>query len=92
MATGMSGWRWRKLVEQAKLELPPVCWIDGQPIDMSLPHNHRMSWTLDHVLSRRDYPHLAYEFSNLRPAHRACNSSKKAGPPPQRPRFSRKWG
>ncbi|WP_416382337.1 HNH endonuclease [Nocardia transvalensis] len=50
-----------------------VCWICGQPIDVTLPHTDRMSWTADHVTPRSLGGHLLGE---LRAAHRACNASR----------------
>lgn len=53
-----------------------VCWLCGYTIDIALPRTHRMSATVDHVIPRAVAPHLALDPSNLRPAHRACNSAK----------------
>ncbi|WP_408909508.1 HNH endonuclease [Streptomyces solicavernae] len=46
---------------------------------MDLPPTHAMSWTVDHVLPLSLYPHLALEISNMREAHRTCNSSRGQG-------------
>lgn len=44
--------------------------------DMSIDYTSKGrpdSLTVQHVLSRRDYPHLTWEPSNWKPAHAACN-------------------
>lgn len=93
MSKGMwSTNRWKTLSRKLRDLLPPVCSWCGEEIDRSLPATHRMSWTLDHVLSQVDHPDLAYEPSNLVPMHRACNSAKAAGrKQPSQKRGSREW-
>lgn len=91
---GRSGRRWRRLVARMRaLRLP--CWICYEPIDYSLPYNHRRSFTVDHAIPIAVAPALAEEWSNLRPAHRCCNSSKGTRPKVKRvmptPRTSRAW-
>lgn len=92
---GRQGYRWRKLVARLREELPPVCWLCRGPIDRRLPAKHADSWTADHVIPLIEAPHLAMEPSNIRPAHRRCNSAKgdgrrrQGGPPPK---ASRHWG
>lgn len=88
---GRSGRRWRRAVEQLKREAPPICWLDGRPIDMTLDPRDPMSWTADHVIPLSQRPDLAYEPSNLRPAHRRCNSIKSDGQPPIPLKSSRRW-
>lgn len=89
---GRSSRAWKTLAAQLKVELPPICHLCGGTIDLSLPHLDRMAWTLDHVLSLHDYPHLAMDPVNLRPAHRSCNSRKGKGQPPsQHINASRTW-
>lgn len=53
-----------------------ICWICGRAIDMGLPATDRWSWSMDHVIPLADAPCLALDHSNLREAHRSCNSSK----------------
>lgn len=92
---GRQGYAWRKLSARLREELPPACHICGEWIDKALHHYDAKSWTLDHVKSLSEAPHLAEDESNLRPAHRGCNSSRggilgnerKMGPPRQ----SRRW-
>lgn len=56
------------------------CWICGQAtIDWDGPANAQDSFELEHVKSRKHYPHLTLDPSNARPAHGRCNRSKGAG-------------
>lgn len=75
---GRRGRPWRRLRLEV-LQANPVCSLCGGRIDLALPWRNPMSGTVDHVLPLMDYPHLALERSNLRPAHRRCNTSKGAG-------------
>jgi 5-methylcytosine-specific restriction endonuclease McrA len=92
MAGGLKDYEWRMLCQWAKDQLPHVCWICELPIDMTLSGRNPWGWTLDHVLPRKTHPELAYEPSNVRPAHMRCNSRKKDGAVPRKPRSSRPWG
>lgn len=94
--SGRKGRPHRRISAILKLHLPgtpgPVCWICGEFIDLALHAlnpNHRLSFTVDHVipLSRGGLPTL----ENSRPAHRKCNSSK--GNRPHRPTLntSQEW-
>lgn len=92
MTAGRQGRTWRTLAARMRVELPPVCWICGQGIDLSLDgQRDPMAWTLDHVLPVATHPHLAEEPSNLRAAHRRCNSSKGTGDKGPKPKSSRRW-
>lgn len=42
------------------------CALCGFPI-------HEESMTVDHIKTKRDYPSLAYDLSNLQPTHARCN-------------------
>lgn len=83
--------RWRLLVDWGRVYLDPVCGICGKGIDLALPHTHRWSYTLDHIvpIARGGSP---FDTANLQPAHRSCNSSK-ADNRPRRPEgvTSRDW-
>lgn len=72
---GRSGRPWRRLVQTARRELPPVCHLCGALIDLSLHRNDAMAWTLDHLtpLAEGGAPE---SLANLAPAHRRCNSRK----------------
>lgn len=54
------------------------CIICKQGIDYSLEYPHRQSCSVQHLKSRRDYPHLTWEPSNWEPAHLDCNKSAGA--------------
>ena len=67
------------------------CWLCGQPIDLALPYTHPMSFTADHVEAIANGGKL---LSELRPAHRRCNSSrgkKRVDELIPRPKTSRIW-
>lgn len=81
--------RWKRLREECKREMAPVCWRCGNDIDMSLPGNHKWGWTLDHVLPRWEHPELKFVKSNLKPAHHDCNSK---GISPKQSNSSRHYG
>lgn len=46
----------------------------GQPIDITLPAGHRMSFTADHPTALENGGHLVHQ--DLVPMHLACNSRK----------------
>ena len=92
---GRSGRNWRKVVERAKRELPAVCWLCRNPINLALDKNDPMSWTLDHDPPRKTLLQLGLDPEDpryLRPAHRRCNSRKGTGEAPIPPKASRRWG
>ncbi|WP_423817336.1 HNH endonuclease [Rothia nasimurium] len=67
------------------------CWLCGQPIDLMLPYTHPMSFTADHVEAIANGGKL---LSELRPAHRRCNSSrgrKRVDELISRPKTTRAW-
>lgn len=90
MATGRSGATWRRLVEQVKLTQPHICYLCSKPIDLSLHHFDPLSFTVDHVIPIAEDPSRAEDPTNLRPAHRRCNSSKGVGGFTAA-KFSRQW-
>ncbi len=55
-----------------------MCALCGHPIDKSLPANHPMSWTADHIDPLSDGG-AEIALSNLRPAHMRCNSARGNG-------------
>lgn len=91
-STGRSHRDWIRICKQLRNELPPICWLCGQAIDLSLDPRHKKSWTLDHVKPLSEHPELAHTISNLRPAHRDCNSKRGAHDhSPVPPKGSRRW-
>jgi 5-methylcytosine-specific restriction endonuclease McrA len=65
---GRSSQAWKRMRRQI-LEANDVCWLCGKP----------GANTIDHVLPLSQFPELAHDLGNLRPAHKTCNSSKGAG-------------
>ena len=96
-SAGRSHPAYRKAREILKREAPSVCWRCGLPIDQTLHHTDRMAWTADHVVQLVECEAAGIDpndITNLRPAHKSCNSrggaeyvNKKTVPP----RMSRKW-
>jgi 5-methylcytosine-specific restriction endonuclease McrA len=74
-------WRWIQLSQRMRTVLPPVCTFEdcrnpnGRIIDLTLPHNHRWAWTLDHLVELQDGGD-PYDPANLCVKCRACNSTK----------------
>lgn len=56
-----------------------VCFICREAIDYSVPSTEPDGCTVQHVKSRKYFPHLTWLRSNWRPAHRSCNSSAGSG-------------
>lgn len=82
--------RWKELCRRLRKALPPICWVCGEAIDLTLDRNDRWAWTLDHVLPYVTHPELVFVESNLRPAHRYCNSTR-AYSKQQSANISRDW-
>lgn len=51
------------------------CCICKQSIDYSLEYPHPQSCSVQHLKSRKIYPHLTWEPANWAPAHIDCNKS-----------------
>lgn len=79
---GRTGRPWRRIRNQV-LSASDICWLCGQA----------GADTVDHILPISLYPELAHDMSNLRPAHRSCNSRKGAGniERVREPLRSRRW-
>ena len=79
---GRSSHRWKQLRRQI-LASSDVCWLCGKP----------GADTVDHVLPLSQFPELAHDIGNLRPAHKSCNSSKGASTGQSKPDMprSRRW-
>lgn len=89
---GRSGRPIARLREQVKKEGSHICWICSMPIDMTLDaQTHALGWTIDHVLPLSMYPELAVDISNMREAHRRCNSSRGTGVHNGKGKVSRNW-
>ncbi|MCW6010329.1 HNH endonuclease [Micromonospora sp. CPCC 205371] len=72
---GLSGHRWRQLVERVKTEYAWVCWICHQPIPEGVPARTPRSFSVHH-LTPRSKGGAVYDLANCRPAHYGCNSSQ----------------
>lgn len=53
-----------------------ICHVCGGRVDMTLPYNDRMAPTRDHIVPR--YAGGSHDPSNLKLAHRSCNSRRGA--------------
>lgn len=51
------------------------------PIDYSLPAQHRLAYETGHIISRRDRLDLMLVWANLQPEHVKCNRSAGSKPP-----------
>ena len=60
-------------------EVGARCWICGGKIDYSLQYPDRWAWEPDHFIPLNVDPSLAYDITNLRPAHAHCNRSRGDG-------------
>lgn len=49
------------------------CGICGEPIDYSYSHPHPLSFSVDHVQTARDAPHLFMDVNNFQASHLKCN-------------------
>ncbi len=61
-----------------------TCWLCGTTVDQTLPPNHRMARTLDHVTPLNKGGDLL-DPANARLAHRTCNSARQDNEPPPLP-------
>lgn len=69
---------WTKLKDKhrsysAARQLP--CARCRNPIDYSLPSQHREAYETGHIVSRKERPDLMYVWANLQPEHVKCNRS-----------------
>lgn len=52
------------------------CWICGQAIDYSLPHDDPNAFTVEHIHPRSTHPHLINDPGNAVAAHARCNKAR----------------
>lgn len=77
--------------ERKRLENDPalaVCWLCGGDIDMDLPRDHDMAFSLDHIVPVGRGGDIMGE---TRPAHRICNSSRGIGREKKQPDTLLDW-
>ena len=89
----MGNTRWAgKTVARAREEVisayGTVCWLCGQPIDLTASRMSPGGFSVDHVVPRSKGG--THDLANLRPAHRRCNTRRQDKPAsqfrPDRPR------
>ena len=82
----------REYLEQCRA-INAACWLCNQPINYDARPGTPNSFEPDHFLPRADYPELALDPDNLRPAHASCNRSrgKKDRPLPLGRRSLPQW-
>jgi hypothetical protein len=88
---GRSTRRWKKLAAGQRAKGQACCYCQ-QPIDYTLPANHRFAFTVAHWLPVATHPHLAEDPTNIRgSAHRACNSEAGTSVDVVEPQASADW-
>lgn len=87
---GRSGHKWRKATAHIK-RTQDLCHLCGQPIDKTLDYRHPKSFTVDHVEPLSLNEDRALDRTNLKAAHRDCNSRKGNGADGNVQRHSRNW-
>lgn len=63
---------------KGRREKAPCCICD-QRIDYAIESTKPDGCTVQHIKSRKHFPHLTWSPSNWAPAHRRCNTSEGAG-------------
>ena len=77
-SAGRGGSRWRKLCKDVRAR-GSNCGECGQTIDYTLKWPDPGAFTVDHILSWHDHPHLREDPANLRACHFRCNGTKGKG-------------
>lgn len=68
------------------------CWLCGQAIDYTLPHDDPHAFSVDHIKPWSTHPELREDPANLAAAHASCNKSRgNRTPPPSLGLRSRDW-
>lgn len=70
---------WRKLKADFKAHHASAhspCWICLRAIEYEKASGP-WSFEADHYRPRKTHPHLAFQWSNLRPSHQRCNRSRQ---------------
>lgn len=80
----MSEWstnhRERKRVSRMVKARNRPCCICGEAIDYTLPWPNPRSFSVQHIISRRARPDLAFDVANCDAAHLDCNQSQGSVP------------
>lgn len=80
---------YQRLRRQIMATTPPICWLCGEHIDLTLRGPDGRSWSLDHVIPTSQGGALL-DPRNCRPSHLACNRKRQANAP-SRTVTSRQW-
>lgn len=89
-----SGPRVSRIVAEQKArhaQLRSACCLCQQPIDYTLPDDHPMRFSVEHIIARAVRPDLTWDPSNWGPAHMRCNKSKQTKTLPPVGVTSRQW-
>lgn len=70
-----SGRPYRRFRKRVLETWGPMCWLCRLPIDLTLPHQDRMAYTVEH-LDPLSLGGSLLDLDRARPAHRSCNSSR----------------
>lgn len=76
-----TGHRWRRLKDRFKQDCRnrrAVCYLCRNPIDYDLVGQSRWAFEADHYHPVHTHPHMAYDYTNLRPSHSCCNRAHGA--------------
>ena len=57
------------------------CWLCGEDIDYRLRAPHPFSWSMDHVITAQEAPHLMLDKGNVAAAHLDCNLRRGTSEP-----------
>ena len=87
---GRRGSRWVRLKAEVRARRRPCC-LCGQVIDYSLAWPDTGSFSVQHLKSWDDYPHLREDPANLDAAHLGCNTSAGKTPGPAIGATSEAW-
>lgn len=90
-SAGRTSRRFRKLAANLRARRRPCC-LCSQPIDYTLSWPHPQSFSVQHLKSWRDHPHLREDPGNLDACHLGCNASEgNRDPKPSLGSTSRDW-
>jgi 5-methylcytosine-specific restriction endonuclease McrA len=73
--------RGQRLARELRAKRLP-CWLCGEAIDYTLPHDDDMAFSVDHIKPWSTHPELREDPANLAAAHQKCNKQRGSKPPP----------
>ena len=80
----------RRVTRQVRARNEPCC-ICSQPIDYTLHWPNPLSFSVQHLKSRKARPDLTFDVSNCMAAHLNCNQSQGTDPVITERVTSRRW-